>query len=703
MSRSTIRGMPFLVLLLSLPVERAFAQEWFDEYARGVEALERGKPDLAIRHLDRAVRRRPDPGTNLITYGTNRLPEYYPYLKLAEAHLGAGNLESAREALRLSESKGKEPAQARASLESRVQEADSRAREASERQARADRETEPAPPPPSPAPSTTTVAPAAVPREPPPPPLPRTGKLVVRSEPSDGASVFANERFLGTTPLSVELDPGAYEIRISKEGARPERVSVRIVASETRELTHRLTPAAVAPAPVATSTKAPPEPAVDRPSLLIVSKPPGVSVYLDDELIGSTDPETGRLLRSDVSTRAHRIRMSRPGHEDLVDEIEIGPKGETRYEGTLAKTAASVVTSTAPPAASPAAATGPAPGGASMWVLLPGFALALLGIVVAVKRRISRDPDGTSTLTVTPAARRAETGRRKRTEAGPSETRPVAAQSAGERFGEFRLLKRLGKGGMAEVFLAERGEKRFALKRPLAAILEDEEFRERFLREAEIGRTLHHPNIIRIFDRGEVGGIPYFTMEVVEGETLAKKLARKEGSQAKQAAAVVLQIAEALDYAHLKGVVHRDLKPSNIMILEDGTVKVMDYGIARARRFDGLTLTGEFLGTPNYAAPEAAEGKETDARSDLYALGVIFYEMITGQRPFVSDNPLVTLKKHCSEPPTPPSLIAPTVPRRLEVMILRLLAKAPADRYKDAEQLLVELRDFLNRDRGVAG
>jgi serine/threonine-protein kinase len=256
---------------------------------------------------------------------------------------------------------------------------------------------------------------------------------------------------------------------------------------------------------------------------------------------------------------------------------------------------------------------------------------------------------------------------------------------------------------MAEVFLAERGGKPFALKRPLAAILDDEEFRERFLREAEIGRTLHHPNIIRIFDRGEVGGVPYFTMEVVEGETLAKKLARKEGSEAKEAAAIVLQIAEALDYAHLKGVVHRDLKPSNIMILKDGTVKVMDYGIARARRFDGLTLTGEFLGTPNYAAPEAAEGKETDARSDLYALGVIFYEMITGQRPFVSDNPLVTMKKHCSEPPTPPSLIAPKVPRRLEVMILRLLAKAPADRYQDAEHLLVELRDFLNRDRGVAG
>ena len=207
---------------------------------------------------------------------------------------------------------------------------------------------------------------------------------------------------------------------------------------------------------------------------------------------------------------------------------------------------------------------------------------------------------------------------------------------------------------MASVYLAERNGEQYALKKPLSSLLEDEEFRERFLREANIGRTLHHPNIIRIFEKGEVNDVPYFTMELVDGDTLREKLTKHELSNPREAAAVILQIAEALDYAHLKGVIHRDLKPSNIMIMENGMVKVMDYGIARAQRFQNLTATGAFLGTPNYVAPETAEGKTTDARGDLYSLGIIFYEMMTGQRPFDADNPLVTLRKHI-----------PSLPRRL--------------------------------------
>jgi serine/threonine-protein kinase len=250
---------------------------------------------------------------------------------------------------------------------------------------------------------------------------------------------------------------------------------------------------------------------------------------------------------------------------------------------------------------------------------------------------------------------------------------------------------------MAAVFKAERGGEVCALKRPLPAFLEDAEFLERFLREAELGRTLHHPNIIRIFERGDVGGIPYFTMELVQGETLHARV-RSAGALAPRAATrIIAQVAEALDYAHLKGVVHRDLKPSNIMILEDGDVKVMDYGIARARRFEGLTLTGAFLGTPDYVAPETAEGKGTDARSDLYALGVVFYEILTGKKPFVGDTPFATLRKHCTEAPTPPSTISPGTPRELEAIILKLLRKDPGERYPSAEELLVELRDYLNR------
>jgi serine/threonine-protein kinase len=186
-------------------------------------------------------------------------------------------------------------------------------------------------------------------------------------------------------------------------------------------------------------------------------------------------------------------------------------------------------------------------------------------------------------------------------------------------------------------------------------------------------------------------------MELVEGETLQQFVRRSGAMNPRSATKVVAQVAEALDYAHLKGVIHRDLKPSNIMVIDDGTVKVMDYGIARSRRFEGLTVTGAFLGTPDYVAPETAEGKGTDARSDLYTLGIIFYEILTGQKPFVGETPFATLKKHCTEPPTPPTAISPDCPRELEAIILKLLRKDPNDRYPGAEELLIELREYLNR------
>jgi serine/threonine-protein kinase len=266
-----------------------------------------------------------------------------------------------------------------------------------------------------------------------------------------------------------------------------------------------------------------------------------------------------------------------------------------------------------------------------------------------------------------------------------------------ERFGEYRLIEPLGRGGMASVYKVERRGELFALKRPLPAFLQEPEFLERFLREAEIGRALHHPNIVRILERGEVEGVPYFTMELIAGETLQARLQRGGALDPRAAAGLVAQVAEALDYAHLKGVVHRDLKPSNIMVLADGTARVMDYGIARTRRFEGLTVTGAFLGSPEYVAPEAIEGKPTDARGDLYSLGVVFYEALTGRRPFAAETPFAILRKHLTETPPPPSAVTPGIPAELERIVLRLLSKRPEDRYPGADELVLELRDFLNR------
>jgi hypothetical protein len=279
--------------------------------------------------------------------------------------------------------------------------------------------------------------------------------------------------------------------------------------------------------------------------------------------------------------------------------------------------------------------------------------------------------------------------------AGPRPATPVEALPA--RFGEWMLTERLGRGGMATVYRAQRGSDVRALKRPRAAVVEDPQFLERFLREADIGRTLHHPNIVRIHERGEVAGVPFFTMELVAGETLQALLSRSARLPAAEAVRLLLQVIEALDYAHSKGVVHRDLKPSNIMVGSDGTVRVMDFGIARSQRLEGITVTGAFLGTPEYVAPEAVEGRDVGPRSDLYSLGAIFFEMLTGRRPFEADSPFGVLQKHCTEPPPAPRALAPQVPAELETIVLRLLAKAPADRFASAEELLLALRAWLDR------
>jgi hypothetical protein len=538
----------------------------------------------------------------------------------------------------------------------------------------------------------TTLAPILPTPRATPSPLAATGKLDLRSDP-EGATAFLGGRRLGTTPFTVDLASGAYEITLHKDGAADQTFPVRITAG--RPTLEIRTLVATGPAPGPSATPAPAEIA----SLLVYSDPPGAAVYLDDEPLGATDPGSGRLVKSGVAPGTHRLRLTLAGHLDLAQSLEVRTSGPTTVRAVLA----------AAPAAAPRLLVG-AGAAAGVLILVVGY--------LAWKRRQPRAPAPTvavhSRSKSAPARPAPATSPSRRgTAISPAtmgaeelnleqllETRalpPEATKGVGERFGDYLLLDPLGKGGMATVFLAERNAEHVALKRPLAAFLEDPEFLERFLREAEIGRTLHHPNIIRIFERGHVQGVPYFTMELVKGETLQVHIRRLGALPAKAATKIIAQVAEALDYAHLKGVVHRDLKPSNIMILEDGTVKVMDYGIARARRFEGLTVTGAFLGTPDYVAPETAEGKGADARSDLYSLGIVFYEILTGKKPFVGDTPFATLRKHVSEAPTPPSVVAPGVPRQLETIVLRLLQKDPGQRYPGAEELLIELREYLNR------
>ncbi len=606
-------ALPFLLVLLALVAILARAEEWHEAYRNGVNALARGQGERAVELLERAAAQRPQPGRNVVTYGTNVEQRYYPYLRLAEAYLLLRNLEGARSSLKRSESWGGEPAAERARLLAQVEEA--AARLAAPPTTRTPPTT--APPPPERAPPTTEAAPTPTPVPPPTPSL--------------------------ATPEPVRAAPP------------PRRASSPETVPSSRD------PGREAPAEGACS-------------LEVVSNPAGASVYLDDELIGATDPEWGRLVRNGVPPGRHRIRLALAGHRDLAEEVELRAGGLTDFRRRLT------------PAGDPVD---------QRLVLFGALAVVLLGLTVWALRRPR------------PALVEATPARLHGFDSVPTPARstPPGFASPGvvrdafgvDRFGEYRLLEPLGRGGMASVYKAERRSEVCALKRPLTAFLQEPEFLERFLREAEIGRTLNHPNIIRILERGDVEGVPFFTMELLPGETLQARLKREGALEPRSATRMVVQVAEALDYAHNKGVVHRDLKPSNVMVLPDGTAKVMDFGIARARRFEGLTVTGSFLGSPEYVAPETIEGGSADARSDLYSLGVVFYETLTGGRPFVGDTPFAILRKHLTEVPPPPTLHRPGLPSDLERIVLRLLGKRPEERYAAAEELVLELRDFLNR------
>ncbi|MBI2839485.1 MAG: protein kinase [Acidobacteria bacterium] len=280
-----------------------------------------------------------------------------------------------------------------------------------------------------------------------------------------------------------------------------------------------------------------------------------------------------------------------------------------------------------------------------------------------------------------------------------SPTFPIQATPP-QAFGDFQIVRHLGHGGMSNVYLArDQKSTPVALKVLHRHLFETPTVRERFLREADLGRTLHHPNIVTIHGGGCVEDAPYIVMEYVEGENLKQKLLRERKLPPEVAVEIIIKVVEALDYAHLKGVIHRDLKPANILITNSGAVKVMDYGIARAISKEGLTATGAFMGTPAYMAPETTGAKPVDHKSDLYSVGVILFELLTGCTPFASDSPFALIERHRVDPPPPLRSIDPSMPASLERVILKLLEKDPEKRHGSAEELINELRGIAEELR----
>ncbi|MDQ3162073.1 MAG: Stk1 family PASTA domain-containing Ser/Thr kinase, partial [Actinomycetota bacterium] len=268
--------------------------------------------------------------------------------------------------------------------------------------------------------------------------------------------------------------------------------------------------------------------------------------------------------------------------------------------------------------------------------------------------------------------------------------------------GRYLISRKLGAGGMANVYLAEDQElgRRVAIKILDERHASDEQFVERFRREAQNAGGLSHPNIVSIYDRGEAGGSYYIAMEYVEGRTLKELIVARGPSPIGIAIDYTRQILSALRFAHRKGIVHRDIKPHNMIVDGDGRVKVMDFGIARAGASQ-MTEAGSIIGTAQYLSPEQARGAPVDQTSDLYSTGIVLHELLTGTVPFTGDSAVEIAMKHLSQTPDPPSSHRSEIPRDLDYVVLRALGKDPSDRYHSAEEMDSDL-ERIGRGVGVS-
>jgi len=271
--------------------------------------------------------------------------------------------------------------------------------------------------------------------------------------------------------------------------------------------------------------------------------------------------------------------------------------------------------------------------------------------------------------------------------------------------GKYRVLEPLGRGGMARVYRAYHPQldRYVAIKVLRSDLVEEEDFLARFKREARAVAALRHPNIVRVFDFDVQQGAYYMVMELLEGDSLRTRLndyrAREEQMPLGDVARVLLDVLEGLEYAHSEGMVHRDVKPGNILLSRSGQAVLTDFGIAQIVGGTRYTVSGALMGTLSYMSPEQGLEGECDARSDIYSLGIVLYEILTGDPPFDADTPLAILMKHVNDPLPPPRKMEPSIPRPLERVVLKALAKRREQRYQTADEMAQALRQAVKKAR----
>lgn len=267
----------------------------------------------------------------------------------------------------------------------------------------------------------------------------------------------------------------------------------------------------------------------------------------------------------------------------------------------------------------------------------------------------------------------------------------VFKKNIGEVFdGRYKINRTIGVGGMAIVYEATdlMTNKRVALKMLKDSISDNAQALRRFINESKAVAMLNHPNIVKILDVSVKTDHKFIVMEYIRGITLREYMNRKGTLDWREATEFISQILLALDHAHMKGVIHRDIKPQNIMVMEGGVIKVTDFGIAKIPNAETVTMIDHAIGTIYYISPEQAKGKKIDERSDIYSLGVMFYEMVTGKLPFLAENSYGIMLKHISDTPTPPKKLNPKLPLGLEQIILCAMEKDVVNRYQSASQML---------------
>jgi tRNA A-37 threonylcarbamoyl transferase component Bud32 len=272
------------------------------------------------------------------------------------------------------------------------------------------------------------------------------------------------------------------------------------------------------------------------------------------------------------------------------------------------------------------------------------------------------------------------------------------ASLEGQTLGKYRVLEPLGRGGMAQVYRAYHPQldRYVAVKVLRSDLVEDVEFLSRFRREARAVAALRHPNIVQVFDFDVHGDIYYMVMELLEGDTLKTRLndyrARGESMPPGEVVRILLDVLDGLAYAHSEGMIHRDIKPANILLTRRGQAVVADFGIAQIVGGTQYTVSGALMGTLNYMAPEQGLESHSDVRSDIYSLGIVYYEMLTQRTPFDADTPLAILMKHLNDPLPLPRQVAPAIPEPFERVVLKALAKRPEERYQSAAEMAEALR-----------